>query len=281
MSTNLTELAQDPKAFDTRLAELHKQNDGLVSRLARFEDEAHRKAGDKRDYIGRRPVWRMTLHDALAKVPGMFEARAAIYRELADVQAERHAMDEAYTGWSRFFPSITKSQPHIHRSLSCRTLHADTVMSWAPQMSGQTEAEAVADLDEALCSVCFPSAPVALHEYVSKRTTAERAARTAEKDARSAAKARKALTPDQCFRDAHGWAIETVAAAKATIREAIETQHYYPRTWASDSTKYVDAAFTAEMVLTTREAAEPGTGATAAEIEKIKANTRKKIAREG
>ena len=64
------------------------------------------------------------------------------------------------------------------------------------------------------------------------------------------------------------------------IREAIETEHYYTRTWARASAAYLRAAETAERVLLAREAANPGTGATAGQIEQIKANTRKRIARE-
>lgn len=277
----LTELAKDPVAFDTALAFLHNEHADILRQISSVERDAHRKAGDRQRYVGRTRVWGMSLADALAKVPTMAARRDALFTDLAGVQAQMRAMDEAYTGWSRFFPSVTKSQPHIHHSLTCRTLHADTVMSWAPQMSGQTEAVAVAELDEALCSVCFPSAPVALHEYVSKRTTAERDARTAEKTARAAAKARKTLTLDQQFMDAHGWRIETVAATKAVIREVIETEHYYPRTWADKGQDYLSAAETAEYILTMREDRQPGTGATAADIEKIKANTRKRIAREG
>jgi hypothetical protein len=150
------------------------------------------------------------------------------------------------------------------------------VMSWAPQMSGKTEAEAVADLDEALCTVCFPTAPVALHNYVSRRTTAERDERAAAKAERDAAKAAKTLEPGQRFKDHGGWTVETVAAAKKAVRDEIEARAWYPRSHAD----YVQPALDAERVLLAREATRPGTGATAAEIATIKASTERRVQRE-
>lgn len=268
---NLTELARDPKAFDTAAARLHEQHDQILRDIAAIEERAHQQAGDKRRNAGRTPYWQMSLADALARVPALNEARETKYAEFAGVVEEITAMGEVYSRapWTRFFPSITDSHPHIHRSLSCRTLHHTTRMSWAPQMSGQTEAEAVEALDEALCTVCFPSAPVALHNYVSRRSQAEQDTRAAERAARDAAKAVKNLTGDQQFDDHRGDRVTTVAAAKQVLREEVELRDYYgrgPHPWHPGSVK---AAETAKNVLLAREAATPGTGATQAEIDKI------------
>lgn len=275
----------DPVAIDTELAELHAQHDAIMRDVYKTEDDAHREAGDKQVLTGRTRVWDMSLACALSNAPKATEKHNALFRALAEVQARISELDAIYQAspWTRFYPAVTNSAPHIHSSTHCQTLHRGqhmTTMTWATQMSGTTEAKAVEELDEALCSVCFPSAPVALREYVSKRSQAEAAARAAEKEARNAAKAMKTLAPAEVFKDAHGWRVETVAAAKAVIRAAIDTEHYYPNTWAQDGAKYTDAAVLAEIVLIGRELSVPGSGATTEDIAKIKANTRKRIARE-
>jgi hypothetical protein len=99
-------------------------------------------------------------------------------------------------GWSRFF-LVTNNNGHIHRTQACSTTYATTQWAWLPQLSGQTEAEAVEDQGEILCSVCFPSAPSAWTNGVSKRTKEEREQRAAEKAQRDAKKAEKGITaPD-------------------------------------------------------------------------------------
>lgn len=64
-----------------------------------------------------------------------------------------------YKGWSRFF-LVTNVGGHIHRDMSCSTCFPTTQYAWLYELSGLTEAEAVAEYGEILCSVCFPSAPV-------------------------------------------------------------------------------------------------------------------------
>jgi hypothetical protein len=73
----------------------------------------------------------------------------------ADVARE---FDEAnYTGWTRFF--LVK---HIHSNRYCSSFRATTRVGWLPDVSGLTEAEAVAEHGATLCTICFPSAPVEL-----------------------------------------------------------------------------------------------------------------------
>jgi hypothetical protein len=99
----------------------------------------------------------------------------ADYRQ---VQAERDGvlaaideLDTLYTGWSRFF-LVTSSAGHIHSSMRCHSCYPTTTYGWRPDLSGKSEAEAVALLGPALCSVCFPSAPV---EHQAKKVTKARA----------------------------------------------------------------------------------------------------------
>lgn len=59
--------------------------------------------------------------------------------------------------WSRFF---MVPGGHIHSSTGCHTLRPTTWISWLPELSGESEAEAVAAHGSVLCTHCFPSAPV-------------------------------------------------------------------------------------------------------------------------
>lgn len=317
MTTNtapdLNLLAEDPRAFDTEVARLSADRDKARDEIARATARLHELAGDRKRYRNTRvPVWGMTdlQVEKLAQraaVHGDQQARVVLTsRAAAQVMAEAITdellrMDNAYTGWTRFFPSITKSQPHIHRSLNCRTLHATTVMRWAPELSGHTEATAVEKLDEALCSVCFPDAPVALHEYVSQRSQADQAARLDAQSERAAAKRAKQLTTDEQFtmgRDRHGDHVTTVAKLKEIVRDAIELEvedefwaTHSPAGWDAEAllrrrTNTADSltraradAAKAEALLLAREAAHEGWGATAEAIAKMRASKRESARR--
>jgi hypothetical protein len=72
------------------------------------------------------------------------------------------AVEAEYTGWSRFY-LVTSSDGHIHSTMSCSTCNNGkdfTEFAWLPELSGLTEADAVAAHGALLCTVCFPNAPV-------------------------------------------------------------------------------------------------------------------------
>jgi hypothetical protein len=312
----LHELAMDPQAFDTALARLHGNRDHHAATLNAATVKLHELAGDRRSYRNTRtPVWGMSdleaLRDAQRKTAHGDPMAASVLTQRAGFRAlvdaddfEIANMDRAYTGWTRFFPSVTKSQPHIHRSLTCRTLHPTTVMTWAPQLSGKTDAEAVAELDEALCSVCFPDAPVALHNYQSRKSQAERDSRAAEKDERDAKRAAKQLAPDEQFKTTGRFSerITTVAACKELIRDAVNQAvevDYYDRPgaeaeWTGDIEslnrvrrnirdnldRMRKNAAEARRVLIAREARHEGWGMTEADIDAMMARKDKSSRRE-
>lgn len=73
------------------------------------------------------------------------------------------AAEADYEGWSRFF---LVNAGHIHRSMSCSSCNkgrSATVFTWLPELSGLTEADAVAAHGAHLCTVCFPTAPTEWH----------------------------------------------------------------------------------------------------------------------
>ncbi len=48
---------------------------------------------------------------------------------------------------------------HVHSPTSCHSLHVSTEISWLPDLSGESEAEAVTAYGTVLCTKCLPSAP--------------------------------------------------------------------------------------------------------------------------
>lgn len=105
----------------------------------------------------------------LAKAQAKVDAIAKTIRNLeANYAAQK---------WSRFF-LVVSSAGHIHANMNCHTCNKgrrETSFTLFPSLSGCTSEEAVARLGSALCSVCFPEAPVAHREQmkVSQRAAEE------------------------------------------------------------------------------------------------------------
>lgn len=210
--------------IDTKLADAHERHAKAETLLTNTRDAVRRHAGQKRI----KNVWDGTALDAIATceastnawVRGILNAYRDALRNYVQITDEINALDARYTGWSRFF-LVTNTNGHIHRSMNCSTCYVTTTYAWLPTLSGRTEAEAVADQGEILCSVCFPSAPVAWTTGVSRASTEARGSRAAKSAALAAKKAEKALgTVLRVGR----WndRIETIHAAKAFLTDAAE-----------------------------------------------------------
>lgn len=174
-------------------------------------------------------------------------------------------------GWSRFYV-VLNANGHIHSSRHCSTCFTTTDYAWLTELSGKTEEEVVALYGEAVCTVCFPSAPVykgfgdgtsALARY----TQAEKDERAAEKAARAAAKTAKALNAPVRV---DGTLYETVASAKQGIRDAISYTHYY----GDNDGRYASR-------ITALTASLAAKGLPLSEIDTIKARALKKAQKEG
>lgn len=211
---------------DTKLAEAHGRLTHTRQRLVYAADVLRRNAGQTRTRSGR---WSGTVAEALVR--SIDSTNAWNIRELAeynkhlatvlDIQEEIAALDIQYTGWSRFF-LVTNTNGHVHSSMSCSTCFNTTTFAWLPQLSGLTEAEAVADQGEILCSVCFPSAPVVWTTGVSKASVEAREARQEKSVALAAKKAEKALGTVLRVGGSYKECIETIAAAKRWLADAAE-----------------------------------------------------------
>jgi hypothetical protein len=94
------------------------------------------------------------------------EARIA----LEDANRDVYECNSEYRSrpWKRYF-LVTSSDGHIHSSTECSTCNKGvnaTEFALVPYLSGSSADVAVADLGSALCSVCFPDAPVESREQV-------------------------------------------------------------------------------------------------------------------
>jgi hypothetical protein len=161
-----------PRDTDTALAIIYKRRADANHIIERALDEAHRIVGDQR-YD--QSAWRRsdtdveidvrkladthvptpwTVYDPTSVVARLDTARA----ELDRCGTDQRPLDDRYNAspWSRFF-LVTSSDGHIHSSMSCSTCRVTTEFGWLPELSGQTEADAVAAHGPLLCTVCFPS----------------------------------------------------------------------------------------------------------------------------
>jgi hypothetical protein len=180
------EPTQTPREIDTELAGQYNELYRLQDKLAMHAESAMSQAGAKFYYKGKTKVWHdMSLEEAEAVLAADIEANkddefgyrlmrgghsignyrrtvqglADTREALANVNKTIAALEDLYTGWSRFF-LVTSSKGHIHRNMYCHTCRITTRYGWLPELSGQTETEAVDAHGPALCSVCYPSAPV-------------------------------------------------------------------------------------------------------------------------
>ncbi|WNM67519.1 hypothetical protein SEA_SHADOW1_41 [Mycobacterium phage Shadow1] len=162
----------EAKVADAILAELTKAFFDALDAWQRAADRLHGAAKDDKTYGG---YWKMSHDEALAKATerAADESIVAYNRESIARAVEAYpaavaakvAADEAidaheaanYKGWLRFF---LVPGGHIHRSRGCSSLRITTRIGWLPNLSGETEAEAVAEHGAMLCTKCFPSAPV-------------------------------------------------------------------------------------------------------------------------
>jgi len=314
----------DPRKHDEAEAALFDALAKAEQRLSYHIDQMHSLVNDRKDYQGNRSVWRMThaqVIDQLKAAVATGDKRNLTYQvtpsevltregelrtESAKIQVEIEKAEAIYREhrWTRWFPCLNRDG-HIHSSLrGCPSVRWDTQMGWTPELSGKSIETAVAELGEALCTICFPAAPVewqakTLGQVKDERTRAEREAAKAAKDA---VKNVKRLAAAEVFRTRyHRDPVETVAACKDLIRKPIETAaelawYRSPAAGAKwqgnldardnvirNVTDFLaqqeEDAEQAKRVLLAREARHEGWGATQAQIDKIIASKTKAAAK--
>ncbi len=167
-----------PLEIDTELARLHNVWDELHTQRGYASNTAHSLNGERAVYKGRRRVYTMPLGTTLVElalkladeqipswevgnVREVIERVAELDKQIDAAQADIQLIDIEYTRrpWSRF---VAVENGHLHSSRFCEggTIRVTTKIGWHPELSGKTEAEAVAELGPLLCTHCFPTAPV-------------------------------------------------------------------------------------------------------------------------
>lgn len=212
MTNTITEIftREQAKASDLKLVELIDIKRAASTKLGYAADSMRHTAGDRQTGWGRDRKWGMKLDEvvaklqhlaatddsyigrqageALAKYQGALEVYKAAERA---VQVQSHEWHD-HGMWTRFLAVVGG---HIHNDEGCHTVRMTTLTYWLPELSGDTEADAVEAYGEVLCSHCYPSAPVAWQNGKlltgpdgKPMTKAEQAAAQAAKDAEKAAK---------------------------------------------------------------------------------------------
>lgn len=174
MSTDVFTKEQ-AKASDRILAELTDAYYEARAAEDRAEDGIHRVAGDKQVRYGRSTAWKMDLSEALAAARARiaaefnpnrdgqirsikhYEETCAAARAALEAKMKQDEEWFQHGQWNRFF---LVQDGHIHARTSCQSLRPTTRVGWLPDLSGESEEDAVKAHGAMLCTFCFPSAPV-------------------------------------------------------------------------------------------------------------------------
>lgn len=173
-----------PVEIDTQLSELHRAMLAARRYQEIATDKLHCALGQRQRGYGRNASWPTSDADALTaceegaasgkpSTPWWYPSEAlTVYREalarVADIEERAEPLNAEWDrrgGWSRYF-TVQQAGGHIHASMDCSTCNRGrfaTQFAWNPELSGTTEAQALASLGAhgyTMCTVCFPSAPV-------------------------------------------------------------------------------------------------------------------------
>lgn len=166
-----------PRQIDDKLADLFGSLNGHYRTLRSAFDTAHELLGEKPETTrgGKTIGWPTGDDDVAARLrnatvmPHEDNRRGRALSTITGAQheikqlgleiSELDAEFQSRGGWTRFF---TVEDGHIHSARHCvgGTIRVTTRVGWNPELSGKTEAEAVAKLGPNLCTHCYPTAPV-------------------------------------------------------------------------------------------------------------------------
>lgn len=237
--------AADKELYDAMLVVADK-----AARVEHALNRIHRVVGDtyRRQYDSR-SGWKMTDAEAIAQVAkiaaGITYSADEAQNDLDRLTAAGAELDQARAAkaladkwadngrWNRY---AVVPGGHIHTNDGCFTLRWNTDVRWAYQISGDSVADAIDAYGEALCSHCYPEAPVAQtlgkvatdpngHPITRAEAQAALAAKEAEKAAKEAAKVAAAVidpvTGKVLFKTERG-------ATNAIASELSDALHYGP-----------------------------------------------------
>jgi len=136
-------------AFD-KLHAIMRRVDGIRGYIAKSEE----RGNDKSNFLPE-----LRSHEELVSRLAKAEAELDAEQKSTDaVVAPLKAEWDRRGKWTRY---TLVPGGHFHRFHGCSSFRWKTTVLWTPELSGLTEAELIAKLDERACTKCFPDAPVA------------------------------------------------------------------------------------------------------------------------
>lgn len=253
IETSDTNLPTTPATIDGAIHDTSVNLDRARQQLDRIIADLHKLVGDTQVCVNpddprryRRYRWQLTTDECLT-IPAdqlqdyqvSIRTRTATELDTANdlvnaLTRRLHALNALYTGWTRYW-LCTNDGGHIHRSMSCSSCRPTTRFNWLTELSGLTEAEAVAIEGGNLCSqpCCFESAPVEYRDgsllgRKGEAAEAEKAAKAAARDAKAAIELAKQLLPtgkafEWTDEFGHIERVQTIAAARAQLTDLAES----------------------------------------------------------
>lgn len=170
-----------PTEIDTVLADIYSRRGSALAALDGAKRGIYRALGNRitgsRQRVNVTPADVQSFREQIA-ADANFSYRHGHYLRAFDqatetlelLAVEEAPLSDEYTRrrWSRFF---LVQGGHIHSSMYCSTCNRNgkaTPFVWLPELSGQTEAEAVAAHGAVLCTVCYPTAPLAWTDFYER-----------------------------------------------------------------------------------------------------------------
>jgi len=149
-----TDYITKAREADTRIAAEWDKAYDQADRVREI-DRVIKASGNRLAFYAKQPTRLRSEGLRIEKLEAKREDAVLVATELSE--AADQLDNELYGGWNRFF-----LVQHIHNSTRCSSFRRTTRITWLPSVSGMTEYEAVAEHGEALCTLCFPSAPTEL-----------------------------------------------------------------------------------------------------------------------
>jgi hypothetical protein len=236
------------KASDLKLVELIDIKRAADTKLGYAMDSLRHTVGDRQTGWGRDRRWGLKPQEAFDKAVAIAATdETYIGRNAGEAVAKYTAALDTYKAaeaavskqseewhvhgmWTRFLAVVGG---HIHDNEGCHTVRMTTLTYWLPELSGDTEADAVEAYGEVLCSHCYPTAPVAWQNgklltgpdgkpMTKAEQAAAQAAKDAEKAAKLAAKNAKALFVPGTDQLVQSPELEDMKTEIAVVRKLIE-----------------------------------------------------------
>lgn len=236
IDTKLAELWEEAARLNRTLEDIRQalhDTLGLTERIGRYGKKLYSESLTEVTKLATLAVEDGTIasYDK-ARILAVIDKVGRINAKLNQIAGEVYPLNGEYEEkrWSRFF-LVLNTNGHIHSSMSCQTCYFDTRFAWLPELSGLSEKDAVEAQGSILCSVCFPSAPLDWTNGISKVAQAAKDARAAEKEARDAVKAEKAIfAPDGAILRGYGrygGEIRTLVTARREMMGAFKDRLFY------------------------------------------------------